>query len=62
MPSANIDADSFAVGEGGDGALQMGFALTDQKKGLELCADLAFQARCSEVFFGGQAQLIFLTT
>ena len=25
----------------------MGFALTEQKKGLELCSDLAFQARCS---------------
>ncbi len=61
MPSANIDADSFAAAKTATSALQMGFALTDQKKGLELCADLAFQARCSEVFFGGQAQLIFLT-
>ena len=61
MPSANIDADSFAAAKTATSALQMGFALTEQKKGLELCADLAFQARCSEVFFGGQAQLIFLT-
>jgi hypothetical protein len=61
MTSRDIDAASFATAKTATAALKMGFALTEQKKGLELCADLAFQARCSEVFFGGQAQLIFLT-
>ncbi|MGD1001851.1 MAG: hypothetical protein ABSA67_14245 [Candidatus Brocadiia bacterium] len=61
MTSDNIDADSFAAAKTATAALLMGFALTEQKKGLELCADLAFQARCAEVFFAGQAQLIYLT-
>jgi len=61
MSSANLDAASFARAKSSTIPLKMGFALTQQKQGLELCSDLAFQARCAEVFFAGQAKLIFLT-
>ena len=61
MASGNIDADSFAAAKTATAPLAMAFALREQKNGLELCADLAFQARCSEVFFAGRAQLIYLT-
>ena len=61
MTSDNIDNDSFAAAKTATALLKMGFALSEQKNGLELCADLAFQARCSEVFFTGRARLIFLT-
>ncbi len=61
MPSAQIEPDSFAATKTATAALLMGFAMTEQKKGLELCSDLAFQARSALVFFAGQAQLIYLT-
>ena len=61
MPADNIDADSFLAAKIATAPLQMGFALTQQKNGLALCADLAFQARCAEVFFAGKAKLIYLT-
>ena len=61
MTGVNIDAVSFAAAKTNTALLKMGFALTEQRQGLELCADLAFQSRCSEVFFAGKARLIYLT-
>jgi hypothetical protein len=61
MTSLNIDMASFTAAVNATAPLAMGFALDKQMNGLALCADLAFQARCAEVFFAGQAKLIFLT-
>jgi hypothetical protein len=61
VPPACIDQAAFAAAREATAPLKMGFALQAQKSGMELCSDLAFQARCSEVWFAGQAKLIYLT-
>jgi hypothetical protein len=61
MTSLNIDMGSFTAAVAATAPLVMAFSLEKQMNGLALCADLAFQARCAEVFFAGQAKLLFLT-
>ena len=39
----------------------MAFTFEEQRPGIELCADLAFQARCAELWTAGVVKLIYLT-
>ncbi len=61
VPVANIDAASIsAASSAGTVYIPFGFVLTSVIDSIELCANLAFQARCMLLWEGGQARLLWL--
>jgi len=55
----DIDTATFSDAETKLSTYKFGFALREQRKAVELCADLAFQCRCELVWEEGVAKLVY---
>jgi len=56
----DLDLDSFSDAQTRLDDFEFAFALNEKRRGLDLCADLAFQARCCLLWEGGKARLQYL--